>query len=171
MWHDSCNSTYRLRYWNYKSQIIRYIEWAFVATVLTVYGIETTQRPNTVPSSISSCNSTYRLRYWNIHQMLLISYLYSLQQYLPFTVLKRIKCHWLDLHICCNSTYRLRYWNWKGIRWAWSSSISKSCNSTYRLRYWNYKLIDHVLLLLNVATVLTVYGIETNAQYHYLPLL
>ena len=34
-----------------------------VATVLTVYGIETKAKISDVSSDISSCNSTYRLRY------------------------------------------------------------------------------------------------------------
>ena len=59
-----------------------------VATVLTVYGIET--------------SSSLRLVY---------SFIFSLQQYLPFTVLKLI-CSGMFI-ICgnarCNSTYRLRY--------------------------------------------------------------
>ena len=39
-----------------------------------------------------------------------------------------------------------------------------SCNSTYRLRYWNLFEVIFVASASNVATVLTVYGIET----HYL---
>ena len=58
-----------------------------VATVLTVYGIETLHMSHKE----------------NIYDML--------QQYLPFTVLKRTK-KVLVLpfeHVSCNSTYRLRY--------------------------------------------------------------
>ena len=83
-----------------------------------------------------------------------------------------------------NSTYRLRYWNASfGIEYA----SFDSRNSTYRLRYWNMlkasdkkvrisnksqqylpftvlKLHQDVVLLTLylVATVLTVYGIETR---------
>ena len=59
-----------------------------VATVLTVYGIETITKL-TILSSIS-CNSPYRLRYWNLYQNVLVSAksLEELQQSLPFTVLK-----------------------------------------------------------------------------------
>ena len=61
-----------------------------------------------------SCNSTYRLRYWNSPLMLtFFSIKISLQQYLPFTVLKL------------------------------------------------QKAIDYYLDDNEVATVLTVYGIET----------
>ena len=60
-----------------------------VATVLTVYGIETLLSLATCVT-LACCNSTYRLRYWNFHRFAmdrLTAYL-ELQQYLPFTVLK-----------------------------------------------------------------------------------
>ena len=58
-----------------------------VATVLTVYGIET------------FCN----FRYWTAIVML--------QQYLPFTVLKpwTYQAQTSYMSLSCNSTYRLRY--------------------------------------------------------------
>ena len=83
-----------------------------VATVLTVYGIETNKNPYWVPRNYLSCNSTYRLR---------------------------------SLRDSLNST-----------------DILKRCNSTYRLRYWNKKNTRNVVGYSSVATVLTVYGIETN---------
>ena len=112
----------------------------FVATVLTVYGIETNF--NLCHCHVvlrCCCNSTYRLRYWNaaiINNQ--DARTFKLQQYLPFTVLK--------LSISTSS----------------KSSFNR-CNSTYRLRYWNFAVLE----LPNtrpfcVATVLTVYGIETN---------
>ena len=60
-----------------------------VATVLTVYGIETIYSPLRVVFSVS-----------------------LLQQYLPFTVLKLnqlSKLNSIHFRLCCNSTYRLRY--------------------------------------------------------------
>ena len=39
--HDSCNSTYRLRYWNKEDKMQEQSVSNLVATVLTVYGIET----------------------------------------------------------------------------------------------------------------------------------
>ena len=86
-----CNSTYRLRYWNFWIRVWPLHIHSLVATVPTVYGIET----NLKKSSL-----------WN--------YISELQQYLPFTVLKH-KRDWkrLDLTASCNSTYRLRYWNTK----------------------------------------------------------
>ena len=111
-----CNSTYRLRYWNF--------HFCFLLLLNTKMG----------------CNSTYRLRYWNRNE---------------------IFYHW-NHHSSCNSTYRLRYWNlietWSNRSWP----IYPGCNSTYRLRYWNVSsLINNNQLCIQVATVLTVYGIET----------
>ena len=59
-----------------------------VATVLTVYGIETClRRIEWIPFNIC-CNSTYRLRYWNSCSISAAIWNHLLQQYLPFTVLK-----------------------------------------------------------------------------------
>ena len=71
-----CNSTYRLRYWNYSNLNERSLKLAF------------------------SCNSTYRLRYWNFHDILFYCFAESwLQQYLPLAVLKLSKysngLHWI----------------------------------------------------------------------------
>ena len=210
----SCNSTYRLRYWNLLKFYQQQKTLHQVATVLTVYGIETKKALattfnllfgcnstyrlrywnsyfNLASTILESCNSTYRLRYWNVVLLSFYCLLLSplLQQYLPFTVLKR----WLSVRlaivqISCNSTYRLRYWNTiktsgsletsmasvvatvltvYGIE-TWNVSILICffyicCNSTYRLRYWNLLLRRRPSLkLLLVATVLTVYGIETG---------
>ena len=60
----------------------------FVATALTVYGIETGGAPGKAGGSLG-----------------------GLQQHLPFTVLKPKKVEtYADAYdACCNSTYRLRY--------------------------------------------------------------
>ena len=133
-----------------------------VATVLTVYDIETNNILILEFLYAFGCNSTYRLRYWNF--------------------LIRSFCSYLFLR--CNSTYRLRYWNI--LKWHRNAPSKKSCNSTYRLRYWNYYPIPRTnppdcslqqylpftvlkpnneystwVVPLKVATVLTVYGIET----------
>ena len=86
-----------------------------VATVLTVYGIET-----------------------NIIYTLSLPLPYKLQQCLPFTVLKLESCFWRETTgiFGCNSAYRLRYWN-------------------------NISLLYPLYTYSKVATVLTVYGIET----------
>ena len=60
--HVSCNSTYRLRYWNYYTTHHVDVSLVFVATVLTVYGIETFGLASKRTIDI------------------------ALQQYLPFTV-------------------------------------------------------------------------------------
>ena len=85
-----------------------------VATVLTVYGIETRYSPCRRKIDLLRCNSTYRLRYWN----------------------------------CVKAI-------------TFNTSCSAGCNSTYRLRYWNATITTSFTLTLDVATVLTVYGIET----------
>ena len=159
-WHKSCNSAYRLRYWNIK----------FFLRM----------------KHIVSCNSAYRLRYWNF-RIEVSRYISTneLQQCLPFTVLKLNDCFIISVSNddSCNSAYRLRYWNYNTS----PSFNSPCCNSAYRLRYWNspkprirpfstsfgvlqqylpftvLKLAYHECYsrFLWVATVLTVYGIET----------
>ena len=152
----SCNSTYRLRYWNLSERWpVAQITIA-VATVLTVYGIET----------LHWCQPPEE-------------HTYKLQQYLPFTVLKRhaisgtkplmvmivatvLTVYGIETHsrqqqlltsFCCNSTYRLRYWNWI-ISKKFIESF-KSCNSTYRLRYWNKSKSIHAYCFLRVEVALT----------------
>ena len=161
----SCNSTYRLRYWN----LVTYLE----------NHQQIHQR----------CNSTYRLRYWNLTSANVRGGTRRLQQYLPFTVLKPpwmaikalmlavatvltvygietglngniVPCwgvatvltvYGIETWKCdiswgrcrggrCNSTYRLRYWNTIWIH-SLSKKISTCCNSTYRLRYWNTRTL------------------------------
>ena len=64
---SSCNSTYRLRYWNKE---------------ITDAETKIAER----------CNSTYRLRYWNCLSPLVSDWLvYLLQQHLPLAVLKRVR--------------------------------------------------------------------------------
>ena len=110
------------------------------------------------------CNSAYRLRYWN----------------------KKVADRFELTGVGCNSAYRLRYWNLLPFAER-TTSLNGSCNSAYRLRYWNspkprirpfstsfgvlqqylpftvLKLAYHECYsrFLWVATVLTVYGIET----------
>ena len=82
-----CNSTYRLRYWNFplsttitkNSQLQQYLPLAVLKPVVLLLLI----------ASIISCNSTYRLRYWNI----------------------MLGNNTIINEVSCNSTYRLRYWN------------------------------------------------------------
>ena len=93
-----------------------------VATVLTVYGIETI-----IPITAGAASN-------------------MLQQYLPFTVLKPAR------YFIASLTYSLY-----------------RCNSTYRLRYWNDRKRNRSdKKSSHVATVLTVYGIETDA-YSFFP--
>ena len=180
----SCNSTYRLRYWNshysfrQRSELIyrlqQYLpftvlklqillelflwyiqvatvltvygietshhgEWfsilCFVATVLTVYGIETCQHFKCwFNVAFFSCNSTYRLRYWNPTFKVLVSSKLPipLQQYLPFTVLKLVEVTTTRfiINFRCNSTYRSRYAP-KGARQQRSKATMRSAHLKY----------------------------------------
>ena len=48
---------------------------------------------------------------------------------------------------------------------AYYLTVSNSCNSTYRLRYWNINIYRRLIAIVRVATVLTVYGIETMIYF------
>ena len=109
-----------------------------VATVLTVYGIETFYFEEKCVIIHIGCNSTYRLRYWNsITQNALFDLICPLQQYLPFTVLKPFR----DMHLL-----------WLLIELQ---------------QYLPFTVLKHFVATKDkafnpfVATVLTVYGIET----------
>ena len=111
----SCNSTYRLRYWNRDRYLWPWILWSLqVAIVLTVYGIETS-------TTIGACFFLKRV-------VAIVLTVYGIET---------IPNSWQSTNTlpCCNSTYRLRYWNFGAANL--SSVITTSCNSTYRLRYWN----------------------------------
>ena len=165
-----------------------------------------------------SCNSTYRLRYWNyVIGSLLVALVLTLQQYLPFTVLKPcilFSTHRMDAFKRCNSTYRLRYWNRQCLPYhgrhyimlqqylpftvlKLSSSFARSkgaiwlqqylpftvlklkyalrryfkmicCNSTYRLRYWNFRLLLlHVIRRLQQYLPFTVLKRACSNRYDY----
>ena len=91
-WIHSCNSTYRLRYWNPQpeSHLLFSVILLRVATVLTACGIETNKISNNHLIVSLSCNSTYRLRYWNKQEGREVATKEKrLQQYLPLAVLKR----------------------------------------------------------------------------------
>ena len=84
-----------------------------------------------------------------------------MQQYLPFTVLKLA----IALYTSSQSSTLQQYLPFtvlKPLAGVKPSLIAFSCNSTYRLRYWNAfrELIKKYTF--SVATVLTVYGIETD---------
>ena len=89
-------------------------------------------------------NSTYRLRYWNSISALSAG---------------------THLMICRNSTYRLRYWN---MLKASDKKVRISNKSQQYLPFTVLKLHQDVVLLTLylVATVLTVYGIETTNSFH-----
>ena len=109
-----------------------------VATVLTVYGIETTAIVNTANFFISR-NSTYRLRYWNFAIYINLDWWYvSVATVLTVYGIETCwKLYSLQLrNERRNSTYRLRYWNQPNTVAILHLQL-ESRNSTYRLRYWN----------------------------------
>ena len=119
-----------------------------VATVLTVYGIETHANATERMIIINSCNSTYRLRYWNsvspasvVSNTSCCNSTYRLR-YWNTTIFNR----YMHVFLSCNSTYRLRYWNFCCCSGWFLGYLS--CNSTYRLRYWN----SPGMLITNVRT-------------------
>ena len=133
----SCNSTYRLRYWNEMQKSIHRLVCGWpVATVLTACGIETVGiTGGTVINGLLGCNSTYRLRYWNVWRIHEQHRTYlQLQQYLPLAVLK-------PDNICAQPLLLVAT-----VLTACGIETSKSNNKEK---------------LLNVATVLTACGIET----------
>ena len=134
-----CNSAYRLRYWNPRSNVapprIRSLQQCLPFTVLKLNGFLL----NLLLSF--SCNSAYRLRCWNVFCCFLSStFSCKLQQCLPFTVLKpEILYRLHSVLMSCNSAYRLRYWNVITIKMRFN--FWSSCNSAYRLRYWNNRVL------------------------------
>ena len=165
---SGCNSTYRLRYWNPKLCWVNKKPFIVVATVLTVYGIETPW------VSWKNCNILQSLQQYlpftvlklqqlfcrNYATLLLQQYLpftvlkplwtsvfpnditHSLQQYLPFTVLKLRLGAGLIAGISIVATVLTVYGIETSIDIHTYHHISiKRCNSTYRLRYWNQPLL------------------------------
>ena len=141
----SCNSTYRLRYWNPLNPLnLADLPSVSVATVLTVYGIETLLLPLLFSFCFPCCNSTYRLRYWNLRSKF-----------------------WSNTPIFffCNNNYHLGSWNSKvgPLR----SFAALCCNSTYRLRYWNIAMtatiFSHNIILLQQYLPFTVLKLDERA--------
>ena len=187
---SSCNSTYRLRYWNmliWVKVMLSYIillqqylpftvlkqeyrtaYWAWCE--LQQYLPFTVLKPKAGGRTLVDrpcCNSTYRLRYWNFRNRNYFDETYMLQQYLPFTVLKRTNDGRLVMTfiiVSCNSTYRLRYWNPdKPLRHPFQTLLSmlqQYLPFTVLKQSFIWNAMRYCILI--VATVLTVYGIETK---------
>ena len=137
----SCNSTYRLRYWNEQGKRIK--------TAVLCFNVLLQQY---LPLAVLKQLFKHMLTY---------SFSSKLQQYLPLAVLKHrqktwmLSCHFVPvatvLTACGIETKNIFMWRTK----------IQSCNSTYRLRYWNSKMAFATRRSLFVATVLTACGIET----------
>ena len=134
---NCCNSTYRLRYWNWTNRGRR------SATVLR-------------------CNSTYRLRYWNNSIFANNFVTYRLQQYLPFTVLK---LYYISLPLVNTPDELQQYLPFTVLKPNWAvldvfvvlASLQQYLPFTV-LKLWRWSNSTTMSI---VATVLTVYGIET----------
>ena len=161
-----------------------------VATVLTVYGIETLPLPFSIPKQKNCCNSTYRLRYWN--QFVATTLLNPTPVATVLTVYGIETFQTEDYLLIWNDVATVltvygietrRYFRkYRHLQWyrvatvltvygietylasSGSSKAFSSCNSTYRLRYWNTtsQCTPNTSSSWKVATVLTVYGIETR---------
>ena len=138
--YKSCNSTYRLRYWNsithkFSDNIFR-LQQHLPFTVLKHGNI-----PQDISDMIYGCNSTYRLRYWNK---------------VDYTANRGIDEGMVATAL---TVYGIE----TSINWCGFDPIDKGCNSTYRLRYWNWGIFLYIwtCCVKYVATALTVYGIET----------
>ena len=135
-----------------------------VATVPTVYGIETEYWCITWTSWWTSCNSTYRLRYWNLSPLGNVNHhcsvatvptVYGIETYLGYEYSLLYPYQVATVPTVYGIETSLIYV--AGNVW-----LLFSCNSTYRLRYWNYINTPDMHGNFNlVATVPTVYGIET----------
>ena len=93
-WFCCCNSTYRLRYWNLTFPVNKCFNPSRVATVLTVYGIETFSTNFLVLSRISfvaTVLTVYGIETRQEARLCQLLIYRSLQQYLPFTVLKHVR--------------------------------------------------------------------------------
>ena len=155
---SSCNSTYRLRYWNVTTDCIALISplWlqqhlpftvlkletckihlctdSLVATVLTVYGIETV---------------LYRLYYGRYDPWLL-------QQHLPFTVLKLtfIGMIYIYIYVCCNSTYHLRHMTKNSIiRWEYPTNTKKLYPRSPKVEFSSINLYNTMLIVSYICLV------------------
>ena len=129
----------RLRYEVFQNLFCSPINTGFlrpaVATALTVYGIETNK---IVDEFYTDCVAT-ALTVYGIETPLLcyfktIKFLVSLQQHLPFTVLKRGK-RTTYASPCCVATALTVYGIETNMKATEAMLNSIGCNSTYRLRY------------------------------------
>ena len=111
-----------------------------VATAPTVYGIETRilHQSKLGNLQVATAPTVYGIETREVLTTFKEDEIW-LQQHLPFTVLKRTISTFHSFLI-----------------------TTIGCNSTYRLRYWN--ILKAVILIwwYDVATALTVYGIETQ---------
>ena len=148
----------RLRYWNNTATGTNWPS-RWVTTVLTVYDIETLDNPRPYDELRCVCNSTYRLRYAPKGARQQRSKATMRSAHLKYLNEEKVKRRWSR-----NSPYRLRYWNQNTPTAVLpvASELQQCLPFTVlkRLRLNAYHIMDFT-----VATVLTVYGIETLKTY------
>ena len=186
-----CNSTYRLRYWNLP--LIKLTEpgvtsvlqqrlplavlklqrrplppWFHESSCNSAYRLRYWNTSSPVPISIlfSRCNSTYRLRYWNFCNTVEAQLLYTqLQQHLPLAVLKRYFVCIGALHSVCQLQQYLPFTVLKhhlGCGFSKPNKIKEVATALTVYGIETFYLRSNIVWTIwSVATALTVYGIET----------
>ena len=138
----SCNSTYRLRYWN--CRVSAQLLYSLLISCNSTYRLRY-WNPLLIREVIfyfHSCNSTYRLRYWN-------------------TKIQNLSVSKSEPR--CNSTYRLRYWNLVADLAQPLTIILLQQHLPFTVLKRFSHVNSHTTNCCAVATALTVYGIETQA--------
>ena len=127
---------------------------------------------NFIETDVVGCNSTYRLRYWNKRLMSWIwIHILELQQYLPFTVLKHAICITKPLVVVIRqlqqylpfTVLKLSHVNWPPLT---RSVLVATVLTVYGIETCELPFFLHDNWGM-VATVLTVYGIETKREGVY----
>ena len=157
----SCNSTYRLRYWNPEGKLQKLTLQRNVATALTACGIETAETSSALISLIK-LQQHLPLAVLKLSLVLAKDFGSGLQQHLPLAVLKHMDRPHITLQqrealqqhlplavLKLKSGLFTRLKNIllqqhlplavlkRSLYFLWRYIMNNRCNSTYRLRYWN----------------------------------
>ena len=134
----SCNSAYRLRYWNLASNSCAFLLSITVATVLTACGIETWINRCVFCWDIvlQQCLPLAVLKQEG--NILAFTTCFELQQCLPLAVLKLCGNFCLLYHAELQQCLPLAVLKLTTKQYSFKSTC-KRCNSAYRLRYWNWR--------------------------------
>ncbi len=113
------------------------LQTMLVATVLTVYGIETREVINRWGKELAALQQYLPFTVLKLRNVIVPIKKSRLQQYLPFTVLKRQPYHRNDILVLYELQQYLPFTVLKRFSEVFNATISikDCCNSTYRLRY------------------------------------